>query len=75
MGENIQPKYSKVVATCACGNSFETRSTKSDLRVEVCSKCHPFYTGKQRLLDNAGRVEKFNKRRKVAEEVNVAKEK
>jgi large subunit ribosomal protein L31 len=51
-----------VTVACACGNSFQTRSTKKDLRVEVCSACHPFFTGKQKLLDAAGRVERFQKR-------------
>jgi large subunit ribosomal protein L31 len=48
--------------TCACGNTFETRSTTPDIRVEVCAKCHPFYTGTQRLVDTAGRVERFNRK-------------
>jgi len=59
MKKGIHPKYEKVIVTCACGNSFETRSTKKDLKVEICSNCHPFYTGKQKLVDTAGRVEKF----------------
>jgi large subunit ribosomal protein L31 len=61
--ENIHPKYEMTTVTCACGETFETGSTKKNIRVEICSKCHPFYTGnKARLLDTAGRVEKFNKR-------------
>ncbi|MFA5498736.1 MAG: 50S ribosomal protein L31 [Candidatus Cloacimonas sp.] len=62
MKKNIHPKYEKVTVTCACGNTFETRSTKENLAVDICSSCHPFYTGKQKILDTAGRVEKFNRR-------------
>jgi large subunit ribosomal protein L31 len=51
-----------VTVTCACGNTFKTRSTAGDLKVEICSACHPFFTGKQKLLDTAGRIEKFNKK-------------
>jgi large subunit ribosomal protein L31 len=60
--KEIHPNYQKTTATCACGESFETGSTKKDLRVEICSKCHPFFTGKQRIVDTGGRVDKFNKR-------------
>ncbi|NLN79221.1 MAG: 50S ribosomal protein L31 [Armatimonadetes bacterium] len=59
MKAGIHPKYDKAQVTCACGNSFETRSTAGDIRVEICSACHPFYTGKQKILDTEGRVEKF----------------
>ena len=63
--EKIHPNYAAVQVKCACGNSFETRSTnKGDIHVEICAACHPFYTGKQRLVDTAGRVERF--RRKYA---------
>ena len=63
--EGIHPKYHKIRVVCACGNSFETRSThKGDIHVEICSNCHPFFTGKQKLVDTAGRVERF--RRKYA---------
>jgi large subunit ribosomal protein L31 len=62
MKENIHPQYNKVMASCACGESFETGSTKKEIRVEICSKCHPFYTGKQRIVDSGGQVEKFRKR-------------
>jgi large subunit ribosomal protein L31 len=60
----IHPAYSDVKVTCSCGNVFETRSTlsKTDLSVEVCSACHPFFTGQQKIMDTAGRVDKFNKR-------------
>ena len=64
MKEKTHPKYEKLVITCACGNTFETASTRGKLNVEICSECHPFYTGKQKLLDTAGRVEKFNRRYK-----------
>ena len=62
MKKGIHPKYEKVTVRCACGNTFETRSTKKKLTVDICSNCHPFYTGKQRAIAKAGRVEKFNKR-------------
>lgn len=64
MKEKIHPEYHEVTVVCACGNSFPTRSTKKDLRVEICSSCHPFFTGKQKLIDSAGRVERFEKRYK-----------
>lgn len=62
MKQGIHPKYEVSSVTCACGNSFETRSTKPEIRVEICSKCHPFYTGKQKLVDTGGRVDRFNRR-------------
>ena len=62
MKENIHPKYNQTTITCACGNVIETGSTKSDIRVEICSKCHPFFTGRQKLVDTGGRVDKFKKR-------------
>ena len=62
MKENIHPKYEDATITCACGNVINTKSTKGDIRVEICSKCHPFYTGKQKLVDTSGRVDKFNKK-------------
>ena len=62
MKPDIHPEYHKVTVVCACGNTFQTRSTKEELRLEVCSECHPFFTGKQRLLDSAGRVEKFQRK-------------
>jgi len=62
MKEGIHPAYKKVTVRCACGETFETGSTKDELHVEICSKCHPFYTGKQKLIDTGGRVEKFKKR-------------
>ncbi len=70
MKQGIHPKYEKVQVKCACGNEFETSSTKEKLNIDICNACHPFYTGKQKLLDTAGRVEKFNKKynRKSTEE-------
>ncbi|MCX7119470.1 MAG: 50S ribosomal protein L31 [Gammaproteobacteria bacterium] len=63
MKAGIHPEYSAVKVTCSCGNTFETRSTTcKDLSIEVCSNCHPFYTGKQKIVDTGGRVSKFNAR-------------
>lgn len=62
MKTEIHPKSHQVTVHCACGNAFETTSAKSSLHVEICSKCHPFFTGKQKLIDTAGRVDRFNKR-------------
>ena len=68
MKQGIHPKYQAVQITCGgCGNVIETRSTASDLEVEICSNCHPFYTGKQKLVDTAGRVERFNTRYGIKE--------
>ncbi len=62
MRAGIHPKYETVTVHCACGNNFETRSTLKEIRTEICSACHPFYTGKQKLVDTEGRVEKFLQR-------------
>ncbi len=62
MKEGIHPNYVDAKVTCACGNVIETRSTQGDMEVEICSACHPFYTGKQKLVDTAGRVERFNRK-------------
>ncbi len=63
MKPEIHPQYADIKVVCACGNSFETKSTMGqDLHVEICSECHPFYTGKQKIIDTAGRVSKFQKR-------------
>ena len=62
MKEGIHPNYQHTTITCACGNVIETGSTKKDIKVEVCSKCHPFYTGKQKMVDTGGRVSRFNKK-------------
>ena len=64
MKAGIHPEYVDTTITCACGEVIQTRSTKSDIRVEVCSKCHPFYTGKQKFMDTAGRVERFQRKYK-----------
>jgi large subunit ribosomal protein L31 len=62
MKKDIHPEYVEANVTCACGNTFTTRSTKKEIRVEICSSCHPFFTGKQKYVDSAGRVEKFIKK-------------
>lgn len=62
MKQEIHPDYVVATVHCSCGNSFQTRSTKSELRVELCSDCHPFYTGKQKLVDTGGRVERFERK-------------
>ena len=62
MKQNLHPEYHEVLVHCACGETWTTRSTKKELRLEICSKCHPFFTGKQKLVDSAGRVERFRKR-------------
>lgn len=67
MKKGIHPKYVLSTVSCACGAKFKTRSTKREMRLEICSECHPFFTGKQKLIDTAGRVEKFRQRYKKAE--------
>ncbi len=67
MKEGIHPKYEKVVVRCACGAEFETRSTKDNIRLDICSNCHPFFTGKQKLVDTGGRVDRFKKRFNIAD--------
>ena len=62
MKEGIHPNYELTKSTCVCGNVIETRSTVKNINVEICSACHPFFTGKQKLVDTAGRIERFNKR-------------
>ncbi|MGI6359253.1 MAG: 50S ribosomal protein L31 [Bacillota bacterium] len=62
MKEKIHPKYDKAIVTCACGETFETGSVKKQLKVELCSKCHPFFTGKQKLVDTGGRVDRFRRK-------------
>ncbi|MDD4807217.1 MAG: 50S ribosomal protein L31 [Oscillospiraceae bacterium] len=62
MKKGIHPQYKDTTITCACGNVIHTRSTKENIRVEICSKCHPFFTGKQKLVDISGRVDMFKKR-------------
>ena len=62
MRADIHPEYTETTVTCSCGNTFTTRSTVSEIRAELCSNCHPFYTGKQKLVDTGGRVERFQRR-------------
>ena len=73
MKADIHPDYMRTIVRCACGNEFETRSVKPELHVEVCSACHPFYTGKQKLVDTGGRVERFQRRLEKAEKAARAK--
>lgn len=62
MKSDIHPKYNKVLVRCGCGNTFETSSTSKEIHAEICSACHPFYTGKQKFVDTAGRIERFQKK-------------
>ncbi len=62
MKTDIHPSYSDAKVSCSCGNTFTTKSTKPEMRVELCNECHPFYTGKQKLVDTGGRVERFERR-------------
>ena len=62
MKEGIHPQYQEVEVRCACGNTFKTRSTRKEIRLEICSACHPLFTGKQKLIDSAGMVERFERR-------------
>ena len=66
MKQGIHPKYEETTVTCACGNTFTTRSTRQNLRTDLCNVCHPFYTGEQRIVDTAGQVERFMKRMEAA---------
>ena len=68
MKQGIHPEYVDAVIRCACGNSWSTRSTKAEMQVEICSDCHPFFTGEQRIVDTAGRVERFRRRYAKAEQ-------
>ncbi|MBI3189388.1 MAG: 50S ribosomal protein L31 [Ignavibacteriales bacterium] len=74
MKPNIHPAYKRSTVTCVCGSVYETRSTMGNIKVEICSKCHPFFTGKQKLVDTAGRVERFQRRyaKKTSEEATPA---
>jgi large subunit ribosomal protein L31 len=67
MKEGIHPEYTETTITCACGNLIDTKSTRKDIKIEICSQCHPFMTGKQKILDTAGRVERFKKKYAVNE--------
>lgn len=68
MKEKIHPEYYEATVKCACGGTFATGSTKKELRVDICSSCHPFFTGKQKLVDTGGRIEKFNKKYGIEEQ-------
>lgn len=68
MKEGIHPEYGDAIITCACGNVIRTRSTKKEIHVEICSACHPFFTGKQKIVDTTGRVERFMKKYRRAGE-------
>ena len=67
MKPETHPSYTTATVTCGCGNSFETRSTKQNMRIDVCSRCHPFFTGEQRLVDTGGQVERFRRRAERAQ--------
>jgi len=71
--KEIHPQYNQATVICSCGNTFVTGSTKSEIKVEICSSCHPFFTGKQKIIDTAGRVEKFQKKLTLKQEGLVAK--
>ena len=68
MQKGIHPEYKKAIVKCACGNTFETGSVKEELKVEICSACHPFFTGRQKLVDTGGRVDRFNRKYGVKSE-------
>ena len=70
MKAEIHPDYVDATITCGCGNSWQTRATKADIRIEICSVCHPFFTGEQRIVDTAGRVERFRRRYGMFDEEN-----
>lgn len=75
MKKNIHPKYGKAAVKCSCGNMFEVGSTQKEYNVEICSACHPFYTGKKKIVDSRGRVDKFKKRLNKKTEINSKKTK
>jgi len=74
MKAEIHPEYYETTIHCACGNQVKTRSTVQEVHVEICSACHPFFTGKQKLIDSAGRIEKFTRKYKKAQEAKEAKQ-
>jgi large subunit ribosomal protein L31 len=73
MKEGIHPAYAETTITCVCGNVIKTRSSKKDIKVEICSNCHPFMTGKQKIIDTAGRVERFQKKYESKEKKTTKK--
>ncbi|HVZ38700.1 MAG: 50S ribosomal protein L31 [Bacteroidetes bacterium] len=74
MKEGIHPKYMAAHVTCVCGASFVTRSTVGDIKLEICSECHPFYTGRQKVIDTAGRIDRFNQRFQKSKGIQAAKQ-
>jgi large subunit ribosomal protein L31 len=75
MKDEIHPEYKVITVKCACGNVFETRSTRASFTVDICSECHPFFTGKQKILDSAGRVERFKRKYENFEKQKAARKK
>ena len=75
MKEKIHPEYYETTVVCACGNKFRTRSTAKEIKVEICSACHPFFTGKQKLIDTAGRVERYRRKYKLVDKDKSAEKK
>ena len=75
MKQGIHPNYVEATVICSCGNTFQTRSTRSEIRTDLCSVCHPFYTGEQRIVDTAGQVERFTRRMERAQQAGGAKSK
>ena len=73
MKEGIHPEYKISTVTCVCGSTFTTRSTVGDLKLEICSECHPFFTGRQKLIDTAGRIDKFNQRFEKSRSIRASK--
>ncbi|MCS6799264.1 MAG: 50S ribosomal protein L31 [Myxococcota bacterium] len=74
MKPDIHPRYERAIVTCACGNRFETRSTKGSFNVDVCAVCHPFFTGRQKIVDTAGRVERFRKKYERGQQAAATKD-
>ena len=74
MKENIHPRYMPAQVTCICGNSFTTKSTVGDIKLEICSECHPYFTGRQKVIDTAGRIDRFNQRFQKARDIKAAKQ-
>ena len=74
MRDGIHPNYASTTIRCACGNEWEIRSTRQSMRIDVCSKCHPFYTGEQRLMDTGGQVERFRRRAQRAQQAQAAQQ-
>ncbi len=73
MKEGLHPKYVAAQVNCVCGNSFVTRSTVGDIKVEICSECHPYFTGRQKILDTAGRIDRFNQRFQKSQTIKASK--